>query len=190
MLKEATIKQALAAGKPVPAEVLKDYPDLMPVTEEKEPWQIPRTHWIGMQYEKSPQKGEHIKRLFAKSYDDTFRLALFNDKPIPEEVLEDSRHLLEEDILRLATKHHISFSDTEKAVKAGIEGWKQIKSLARLSQKPEATKVEKPLPAPKATPLPSDAQNIQELSFNSDKFTCYGKPTGRGFRAYCRRKEK
>jgi len=36
--------------------------------------------------------------------------------------------------------------------------------------------------------LPPEAQNIQDLSFNSDRFTCYGKPTGRGFRAYCRRK--
>ena len=36
--------------------------------------------------------------------------------------------------------------------------------------------------------LPPDTQNVQDLSFNSDKFTCYGKQTKRGFRAYCRRK--
>lgn len=41
---------------------------------------------------------------------------------------------------------------------------------------------------PKSKLLPPDAQNIQALSFNSNQFTCYGKPTGRGFRAYCRRK--
>lgn len=40
----------------------------------------------------------------------------------------------------------------------------------------------------KPRPLPPDAQNVQALSFNSDQFTCYGKPTGRGYRAYCRRK--
>ena len=44
--------------------------------------------------------------------------------------------------------------------------------------------------SPKPRSLPPNAQNVQDLSFNSDKFTCYGKQTKRGFRAYCRRKEK
>ena len=36
--------------------------------------------------------------------------------------------------------------------------------------------------------LPSDAQDIQTLPFDSQMFDCYGKQTKRGFRAYCRRK--
>ena len=40
----------------------------------------------------------------------------------------------------------------------------------------------------KPRPLPPDAQNVQTLPFDSQLFDCYGKPTKRGFRAYCRRK--
>ena len=82
----------------------------------------------------------------------------------------------------------------ENAMAAGVSYMFNWKSWLEQANKLLAT--QKPQRKPRTDgktrlqPLPPDAQSVQDLSFNSDKFTCYGKPTGRGFRAYCRRKEK
>ena len=52
------VTQALSQGKPVPPEVLKDYPDLNPKTPAKEPWEMTRA-----EFRKYPPKGYQIKKL-------------------------------------------------------------------------------------------------------------------------------
>lgn len=41
----------------------------------------------------------------------------------------------------------------------------------------------------KTKPLPADAEKPTDLTLNSHVVTCYGKPTGRGYKVYCRRKD-
>ena len=64
-----------------------------------------------------------------------------------------------------------------------------IRALRKSKRFPEVSKRTKKVKRV-SQPLPPDAQNIHELSFNSDQFTCYGKQTGQRFRAYCRRKQR
>lgn len=83
------------------------------------------------------------------------------------------------EVEKLGREMGLTRKQIEVAIKEGVTSPLGMRRIAK--NVPETI-------APKSKPLPPDAQNIKELSFNSDQFTCYGKQTGRGFRAYCRRK--
>jgi hypothetical protein len=110
-----SVKQALSEGRPVPAEVLKDYPDLQSAPAEakaKQPWEVPRAEFGTVttfptgdrfnitgeaqririaeegqsQYFTSPQKA---KEWIDKRHKREVQQALSEGKTVPEDVLQD-----------------------------------------------------------------------------------------------------
>ena len=152
---EKMVEDALQKGFPVPMEVLTDYPDLMPVIE-KDTWQMTKTEYLN-----------YREQLLVGSKAQSPELCYRNLPP------KHSREMWKTQML----KYHKE--DIKDAIAEGkpvpIEVLKEYSDLKRK-------------PKPKPRPLPPDAQNVQTVPFDSALFDCYGKPTGRGFRAYCRRK--
>jgi len=82
----------------------------------------------------------------------------------------------EEDVAHDAREAHPSFKEE-------IEG-----DLARIRERILELTPPAKLKTSKPRTLPSEAQNVQTVGFDSQLFECYGKQPKQGFRAYCRRK--
>lgn len=85
------VKQALSEGKPVPPEVIADYPDLAINTiAVKEPWQMKKGDYVrNAELQVSGQTASKNNKLATLLHKNYVRDALLEGKPVPPEVLAD-----------------------------------------------------------------------------------------------------
>lgn len=140
---------------------------------DKEPWQMTSQEWDNEVKALRQTQIENWNKSGRKGFPPTLKINTVAMRTI---LAEKAGYILprEANIVVHKTYHRLS-------VEAALKEGKPVppKVLNQYLDKPKKSR---------PSLLPPDAQNIQDLSFNSDKFTCYGKPTGRGFRAYCRKK--
>jgi len=110
------VEDALAEGKPVSPEVLKDYPDLarevrVELTPAKEPWQMTYQEYVNNLGDYATNIAE--KKQLPIMYKNELVRAIKSGKPVPPEVLKDYPELNKENWY----PHYPGEYDTEKEAK-------------------------------------------------------------------------
>ena len=212
------VARALAEGKSVPAKVLQDYPELMPVKEGKDKYDEAYTRLVHLYNATNNQDALELMEVAENAMAPSYRMFdweswleqanMLLPPPLPPKTKAEpstpgptTQIIPYSPSLRIVNIEALPRGTGAKflLVIPGEKGeWiaKQWKRQIPKTLNPREALIDfqKPTPSPakpkvlKSTPLPPDAQNVQTVPFDSQMFECYGKPTGKGFRAYCRRK--
>jgi len=154
-----------------PNETLIDFPALSTVI--KEPWQMTSKEWDNEIKARKQVQMEAWNKSGSKGFPPSLKIDTVAART---DLAEKASYVLprDADLVMRMPYHKLS---VEAAMKEG----KPVppKVLNEYTDKPKKSR---------PSPLPPEAQNVQTVPFDSQMFECYGKPTGKGFRAYCRRK--